>query len=67
MPREGVMVGLVGVAVSIAVLVVGLPLYRRRLELKGWIGTLMVLVGILGLAASAGWLILGLYIDAHVS
>jgi uncharacterized membrane protein YcjF (UPF0283 family) len=66
-PREGVIVGLVGIVVSIAVLGFGLPLYRRRYEVKGWIGLLMLLVGTLGLVAFAGWLILGAYIDSHTS
>lgn len=42
MPRDAVIVGLVGMVLSVAVLVVGLRLYRRRFELKGWLGTLML-------------------------
>jgi len=63
-PDDWVIAGLVGIVLSVAVLVVGQRLYRRRFELKGWLGTLMLLVGILGLIASVGWLLFGAYIDA---
>jgi hypothetical protein len=66
MPPDWVIAGLVGIVVSIAVLGFGIPLYRRRYEVKGWIGLLMLLVGGFGLVASVGWLILGAYIDSHV-
>ena len=66
MPREGVIVGLVGIVTSLAVLVAGRRLYKQRLSLKGWLGTLTLVLGIMGLVASVGWLILGAYIDAHV-
>ena len=64
MPDDWVIAGLVGIVLSILVLVVGLRLYRRRFQLKGWLGTLMLLVGILGLIASGGWVLLGAYVDA---
>jgi len=63
-PDDWVIAGLVGIVLSILVLVVGLRLYRRRFQLKGWLGTLMLLVGILGLIASGGWVLLGAYVDA---
>jgi hypothetical protein len=67
MPRDATTIGLVGVAASAGTLAAGLRLYRRRFELKGWLGSGLVLLGVLGLAVSVGWLLLGAYIDAHVS
>lgn len=67
MPREGVVVGLVGIAGSIAILIVAVILHRSPSSSgRGWLGVLMLPVGIVGLLASVGWLILGAYVDAHV-
>ena len=57
---------MVGLVLSIVLLGFGLPLYRRKYELKGWLGLLMLLLGILGVVASLGWLALVAYADAHV-
>jgi hypothetical protein len=66
MPREGVVVGLVGIAGSIAILIAAVVLHRSPSSARGWLGVLMWPVGIVGLLASVGWLILGAYVDAHV-
>ena len=64
MPREGVIVGLAGLMVSAILIAAGTILLRRVPPDRRRVGILILAVGALALAASAGWLVLGVYIDA---
>jgi hypothetical protein len=55
-PPAWVTIGLAGILLSIALLGFGVPMYRRRHELKGWLGLLMLLLGVVGLLGSVWWL-----------
>jgi hypothetical protein len=59
--RSGVLVGLLGLAGSSVLVIVGLSVPGRRLH-----RVTLVSLGLLGVVLSAGWLALGYYVDSVV-
>jgi hypothetical protein len=67
MPRDGVIVGLAGLAASAALVTSGWILMRRLRPGRRGLVTVILSLGLVGIAVSAGWLLLGAYIDAVTS